>query len=251
MGLSEALVKVIFWPRVRKAKKIGDAAQLIGEGQAEKCLQILATMEKRIPPYLGHLFFLTRGRALDDLRRDEDAEQSYLAAVFSKQGATIAHLHLAILCGRLLRFDESRQWIDRIREDKEADKELLEQASQVEILLDQIQDGTRASEIEQRALAFAQKREIQDMAPARAVEGLDAWADEDSDSVSEQRDELACWLGQVPLGGNWVLSLNLEDSYIKKNGQNINPFDMVAALLSGEEKLAALVQAHLSDAEPQ
>lgn len=154
MSFSEKLVKVIFWPRVQKARKIGRAAELIGEGRAEETLAILSKMERRIPPYVGHLFFLTRGRALDELLRFEEAEQAYIAAVFAKEGATIAHIHLAILCGRQRRFQDARDWLRRIRDDEEADEDLLEQADTLEEMIDEVTDGRRLEDIANRARIY-------------------------------------------------------------------------------------------------
>ncbi|NQV43250.1 MAG: hypothetical protein HQ506_12940, partial [Candidatus Marinimicrobia bacterium] len=175
MGFGEVLVKVVFYARFRKAKKIGEAAELIGQGRAKETLELLERIEKRIPPYLGHLFFLTRARALDELGRIEEAEQNFTAAVFAREGATLAHLHLAVLCGKQRRFDDARAWLSRIRDDDQADEALLEQTSEVEAMLDEVEDGRRLADIEERAARFAEAHGLDGLDQTAALEQIDAW----------------------------------------------------------------------------
>jgi tetratricopeptide (TPR) repeat protein len=240
MGLAEALVKIIFWPRVRKAKHIGHAAELIGQGRAEETLEILARMERRIPPYLGYLFFLTKARAFDELGRLEEAEQAYLAAVFAKQGANNAYLHLSVVCGRLGRLDEAREWLRRVREDAEAESELLEQADGLETLIGDLESGRRLEELHDRASRFAQEREVAGLNATEALQHLEQWAGEHPEQAREARDDLACLLGDLAvqaLDGTWVVNLNLEDSYIQTGEARLNPFTWVSGRLSGEGSL--------------
>lgn len=244
MGFTESLVKVLFWSRVRKARKIGAAAELIGQGRAEETLTILAQMERRIPPYLGHLFFLTRGRAHDELGQTEEAEPSYLAAVFAKEGATIAHIHLAILCGRQRRFQEARDWLRRLSEDEEAEATLVEQAEELGRLLDDVESGRRCDELRQRAQQFAQNQGLDDLPPAAALERLDQWVESSPESATIDCDELACYLGEVVVeafDGQWEVSLNLEESLVTGPAEAFAPFEVVRRRLEGQATLAALV----------
>lgn len=75
------------------------------------------------------------------LGRKDEAEQAYLATVFSKEGATVAYVHLAVLCGRQRRFSEARDWPRRIRDDEKADPPLVEQATELDAMLDDIESG--------------------------------------------------------------------------------------------------------------
>jgi len=250
MGFSEKLVKVIFWPRVQKAKKIGRAAELIGEGRAEETLAILSKMERRIPPYVGHLFFLTRGRALDELCRFEEAEQAYVAAVFAKEGATIAYVHLAILCGRQRRLGEARDWLRRIREDKEADEDLLEQADTLEAMIDEVEDGRRLEDIRGRAQTFSRERGLEELELSAALSKLDQWISENPEKAGGDCDELACCLGELLVeakDGQWMVSLNLEDTYIELPEGSVNPFELTRARLDDEGKLEDLVREQLKE----
>ncbi len=254
MSVSEAIVKVIFWPRIRKAKKIGEAAELIGQGRGEETLKLLHKMERRIPPYLGHLFFLTRGRALDELGYTDDAEKSYLAAVFAKEGATIAHIHLAVLCGKERRFQESRDWLRRIREDKEADEKILAQATELEEMLDVVESGARLKEIQERSRAFAARQDLDELSLEDALSRLEKWITDQPEQASTSCDELACLLGERmvgELGGAWTVSLSLEDSCIESDGQcAFRPFEVVRARLADEGSLEELVKKALENDKP-
>jgi tetratricopeptide (TPR) repeat protein len=246
MGFGEAIVKIVFWPRVRKAQKIGEAAELIGQGRAEETLEILASMERRIPPYVGHLFFLTRGRALDELDRFEEAEQAYLAAVFAKEGATVAYIHLAVLCGRQRRFDDAKDWLRRIREDAEADPALLEQAEELETMLGDIESGRREAELEARASSFAEAHGLTGLDLDAALGQLELWIEKHPELVESQCDELACYLGQTAvdqLKGRWSMSLSLEECSVDFDDESkrpFSPFQMVSARLEGQGSLSEL-----------
>lgn len=252
MGFSETLVKVVFWPRIRKAKKIGDAAALIGQGRADETLRILETMERRIPPYLGHLFFLTRGRALDELGQLEEAEKSYIAAVFAKEGATIAHIHLAVLCGRERRFSEARDWLRRLGEDKEAEQSLIAQATELEAMLDDVETGKRQEEIVERARAFEESRGLTGLDVEEAFAKLQRWLEGGGEEALEQCDELACYLGEAirsSHGGEWELSLALESSFIQSETRRFHPFEVVRRCLDEEAPLRDLITAELTAPE--
>lgn len=237
MGFAESFVKIVFWARVRKAKRIGEAAQLIGEGRAQETLEILEKMQRRIPPYVGHLFFLTKARAHDELGQLEEAEQSYLAAAFAKQGASIAYIHLAVLHGRQREFEKARDWLRRIREDDEADEELLEQAAQLEEMIDDVETGRRLESMARRAGAFAELHGFDGLGVDESLSRLDAWVEDDIDRATEERDELACYLGELALSagsGHWVLSLSLEESYVESERGRFDPFERVAERLAGK-----------------
>jgi tetratricopeptide (TPR) repeat protein len=246
MGLGEAIVRVVFWPRVRKARRIGDAAALIGEGRADETLRILATMERRIPPYLGFLFFLTRGRALEALDRRAEAEQAYTAAVFAKQGANVAYVHLAVLCGKERRFAEAGEWLRRVREDAEADEPLVAQVDRLAALLDDVQTGRRRDELAARAAAFATNRALVGETLAAAAAALDRWVDDSPEQAREECDELACFLGErvaAERGGAWLVSLSLEDSVVAAPGGDVfDPFAAVRDRLAGARTLADSVR---------
>lgn len=243
MGLGEAIIKVIFWPRIRKAQKIGEAAELIGQGRAEETLKILETMERRIPPYVGHLFFLTRGRALDELGREDEAEQAYIAAVFAKEGATVAHIHLAVLCGRQRRFTDARDWLRRIREDAKADSSLTNQALELDAMLDDIESGRREQELKDRAGQFSRQHEVDESDLVSALDQLEGWIEGHPDQADTECDELACCLGQLTvdeLDGRWSISLSIEDCLIEFDDEEkspFSPFSLVRARLLGEGSL--------------
>ncbi len=245
MSFSEALVKIIFWPRIRKAKRIGEAAELIGEGRAEETLEILAKMERRIPPYIGFLFFLTRGRAFEALERWDDAEEAYTAAVFAKEGANVAYVHLAVLCGRQRRFDETTDWIHRIRADDQVDDELAAQADQLEELLDDVVSGRRREELRHRAEAFSRQHDLDDLTLAQAMPKLDEWIENHVKTVGDECDELACYLGERVIAerdGRWLVSLNLEDSHVEVGEENFEPFVVVRARLDEEQSLVDFLE---------
>lgn len=245
MGFTESLVRIIFRGRVRMMERIGEAARLIGEGRAEETLEILGSMERRIPPYVGYLFFLTRGCALDALRRYEEAEVAFTAAVFAKQGATEAHLHLAVLAGKTGRLDEARAWIGRLREDGEAPEALLERAAEVEALLAEVEDGTRLASMRARARAFGERRGLGALAPREALGEADRWVEAEPEEARVESDDLACWLGELAaaeLGGAWRVSLSLEESVVEAQDREIRPFDLVAARLQGGASLLQLLE---------
>jgi len=255
MSLGETIVKVIFWPRIRKARKIGAAAELIGEGRADETLRILEGMERRIPPYLGHLFFLTRARALDALGRVEEAEQAYLAAVFAKEGATVAYVHLAVLCGRLQRFDDARDWVRRIREDKEADQTLLDQADELEAMLEDVESGRRLVSLKERAKCFLEQHGLEGQGLEAAFEHLDQWIETHPDQAATDCDELACFIGDLAaaeLHGEWSLSLAIDETTIayERDGQRtLSPFELVRSRLDGEGTLLELYEAALAQGD--
>lgn len=257
MSFGETIVKIIFWSRIRKAKKIGQAAELIGQGRAEETLDILKKMENRIPPYIGHLFFLTRGRAYDELGQYEEAEKAYIGAVFIKEGATIAHIHLAVLCGRLRRFDEARDWLRRIHEDEEADEDLKDQATDLEGMLDDVESGKRLEEIRTRAKEFASISRLSlkgtDPKLEESLQTVDSWIEKNPELAQKHCDDLACFLGDLIAGsatGDWLVSLNLEDSAIETERGIINPFELVGQSLSEEgQKLTGLVSKEESYAQ--
>ena len=245
MNLGEAFVKVVFWPRIRMMRRIGDAAKLIGEGRATETLEILERMERRLPPYVGHLFFLTKGRALDELRRDDEAEKAYIAAVFAREGASTAHLHLAVLCGRLRRFDDSRDWLRRIRDDEGADESLLEQATELEAMLVAVEDGSRLAEMQARASAFSSRRGIEGAEPSAALEAVDEWVEARPEEAASEQDDIALWLGELLClqkpQAQWELSLSMEDCHVVDGEREIRPFAVVLRRLSGQERLATFL----------
>ena len=248
MDWGQAIVRVVFWRRLRMARKIGDAAELIGQGKADETLQILKRMERRIPPYVGHLFFLTRGRAYDELGEPHEAEQSYLAAVFAKEGANLAHLHLAVLCGRQGKYDETQAWIQRIRDDTDAEAALVEQADSLETMVNDLRSGQRLVDIQQRARGFAQAHHLDDLSPQAALEQLDQWVADHPEQAALECDELACYLGEMiarPLQGQWKLNLKLEDSVVESPRGSIHPFELVRCRLHEGQTLNRLLSPQL------
>jgi tetratricopeptide (TPR) repeat protein len=128
----ELVWKVVFFGKLRKAKKIKYAARLIEQGKPEKALDILKKMERKVPKYLGEMYFLTRGLASESLSLYHNAEVAYIAAVMLAPEPSPAYINLANLAKKRERFDEAYKWIKRLRSQSNVPSALLAKANKIE-----------------------------------------------------------------------------------------------------------------------
>lgn len=244
MKLVEYIIKLIFFRRVKKAKKIGEAAKLIEEGKVEEALKLLDKIGKKIPPYLGFLYFLTRGKAYEALKEFTNAEHCYIASALLMEGINLAYLHLAILYGKLCKFKEAKEWLNRVIEyiprDQltEDDLKLKEQAKKLLELIEDIEKGGRLNELQCRAVQFADRHKI-DFSP-NSILKLKEWFNTTPNISGEELEDLALYLGELGrrVGNyNWHISLELDSSFIEKGGKKINPFEFVKECMDKKREL--------------
>jgi tetratricopeptide (TPR) repeat protein len=233
----ELIVRVVYFRRFRAARRIGEAGALLAAGRPEEALELLERIGARLHQSLLAFWSFTRGRVLDRLGRPEEAEAAFRLAVLAEPDKGRADLELAVLCGRRRRFDECREWLDRV--DGKDDAEAKERARPIRGLLERVLSGERERELEDRAREFAGKPLPPDgQAPGLPPDpaALDAFVDAAPDEAREALDDLALLVafGEAARGGRFEISLSLEDSaVVRPDGSRLDPFAAVAARLDG------------------
>ncbi len=228
----EFVIRLFYFRRFRAAKKIGEAGQLLTDGNPQKALALLEKTGASLHQSLLPIYAFTRGKILDALRREDEAQEAFRLVVLADPENARADLELAILCGKGFRFDECRQWLDRLREKDDAEAE--EQANGIRALLAKVTSGERGMEFEKRAFQMAKKNIGENGAPPGFppdLKILDWWISKDPDAARELFDEIALLVGQseVAKGGSWKVSLSIDRSVIVyEHGSEISPFEIVA-----------------------
>jgi tetratricopeptide (TPR) repeat protein len=233
----EILVRIVYFRRFRDARRIGEAGALLAEGRPEDALALLERVGERLHQSLLSFWSFTRGRILDRLGRLDEAEAAFRLAVLAEPDKGRADLELAVICGRRRRFDECRQWLDRLA--GKDDAETRARGAPIRGLLERVLSGERERELEARARELA----VRLLPPSGASPGLppdlaalDAFIDAAPGEARAALDDLALLLafGEAERGARFELSLSLEDSaVVRPDGSRLDPFAAVAARLDG------------------
>lgn len=243
----EAVIRLFYFRRFRAAKKIGEAGQLLTDGDPQKALDLLEKTGKSLHQSLLPIYAFTRGKILDALHREDEAQEAFRLVVLADPENARADLELAILCGKGFRFDECREWLDRL--ERKDDAEVKESAKGIRALLEQVTSGEREKEYEKRALKMAEMNIGEKGAPPGfppKLEILDNWISKDPDAARELFDEIALLVGhsEVVKGGSWKVSLSIDCSVIVyEDGNEISPFEIVADRFESDDlSLAELIE---------
>ncbi|HUT79537.1 MAG TPA: hypothetical protein VM285_17705 [Polyangia bacterium] len=233
----EILVRLVYFRRFRAARRIGEAGALLADGRPEEALDLLERIGARLHQSLLSFWSFTRGRVLDRLDRLEEAEAAFRLAVLAEPDSGRADLELAVLCGRRRRFEECRQWLDRL--DGKDDAEAKERGAPISELLGRVVSGERERELQSRARDLGGKP----LPPSGSPPGfppdlaaLDRFVDAAPDEALAALDDLALLLafGEVAAGARFEISLSLEDSaVVRPDGARLDPFAAVAARIDG------------------
>jgi len=235
--IAEVLVRLVYFRRFRAAKRIGEAGALMAEDRAPEALELLERVGARLHQSLLPFWSFTRGRVLDRLGRPEEAEAAFRLAVLAEPENGRADLELAVLCGRQRRFDECREWLDRL--DGKDDLETRARGAPIRELMERVVTGDRERELEARARDFATRP----LPPAGEAPGLppdlallDRFVEASPAEALEHFDDLALLIacGEVARGARLEISLSLDDStVVRSDGARLDPFAAVAARLEG------------------
>jgi tetratricopeptide (TPR) repeat protein len=241
----EILVRIVYFRRFRAARRIGEAGALLADGRPEDALALLERVGERLHQSLLSFWSFTRGRVLDRLGRPEEAEAAFSLVVLAEPDKGRADLELAVLCGRRRRFDECRQWLDRL--DGKDDAEAKARAAPIRGLLERVLSGERERELEGRARNLAARP----LPPSNAPPGLppdlavlDGFIDAAPEEARESLDDIALLVafGEVAAGARFELSLSLEDSaVVRPDGSRLDPFAAVSARI--DDRAPGLSQA--------
>jgi len=243
----EFLVRLIYFRRFRTAKQIGEAGRLLTDGRPEQALTQLERAGRRLHQTLLPLYAYTRGRILDALGRRREAEEAFRVVVLADPESGKADLELAVLCGKQRRFDECREWLDRLA--AKPDEDSRQRAVGIRELVDAIESGEREAEFAARARDLAERAigpdgERPGLPPD--LELLDRWIAAAPQAAREQLDEIALLIGQslVADGAKWRISLALEESVVERvDGTSLDPFATVAAAFDDGTPLSELITA--------
>lgn len=229
----EIIVRVIFWRRFAKAKKIGAAATLLSEGKPNDALAHLEKHGNGVHQTLVPLFAFTQAKIYDALGRIEDAENSYKAVVLTNPKDARADLELAILTGRQFRFKDCRTWLNRAMQKE--DEDIAKRAKEIRTLLDAIEDGSKRTEYEERAIAISQKTlaNLGSLGIPPDMNIMKQWLCSSAEA-RETVDDCALLLAycEVKQGGAWKIGLSIEDTVVTQTDKTeFRPFEMIAPLL--------------------
>ena len=231
--LIELIVRVIYFRRFRTAKKIGEAATLLSEGNPDAALQHLEKYGGAVHQTLLPLYAFTRGKILEAMGNPDDAEASYKTVVLTNPKDARADVALALLTGKQHRLADCRKWLERAVE-KGLD-ETTAQAKELLAHLDAVEDGSKSAEYETRAREMANRPLVDSQAagfpPDMAL--LARWIvmPEARESIDDVALLLA--LAEVQDGGQWQIGLSIEDvAVLKPDDSLFRPFDVVAGWLS-------------------
>ena len=185
------------------------------------------------------LFAFTRGKVLVALQRFQEAEESFRFVVLADPENANADLELAVLCGKTFRFEESREWLDRLNEKE--DEDVKKRAEEVRELLKKTVSGEREEEFVKRAEEMSKQTlgaADKEFGLPADLELLDDWIKNDPQNARINFDEIALLVGQseVQKGARWKLSLAIESSIVEyPNGKAMNPFDIVAKRFESDD----------------
>ena len=130
----EFLIRLIHFKRFRQAEKIGEAAELVGEGRFDEALAQLAGLAPKLHPSLQSIHALTRGRILDASGNTDEAEKAFIEAAVADPSNAKAHLDLAVIAGRRFNFDGARERLSSLARD--GDEETRVKAEEILSLLE-------------------------------------------------------------------------------------------------------------------
>lgn len=232
--LIEIIVKIIFFARFSKAKKIGNAAALLAAGKPDEALVYLEKHGNRLHQSLLPLYIFTRGKIFDALKNFEEAENCFKTCVLTNPKDARADLELAILTGRQFRFDDCRTWLQRAQEKE--DVSIQQHAAQIETLLNAIEDGSKKIEFEQRAQALSKKEILngKSLGIPPDMKLLERWMRETPDARNFIDDAalLVAYGEVISNDGQWKIGLSIEDTIVILPGnKELNPFDGIVPFL--------------------
>jgi hypothetical protein len=230
--LIELVVRIFFFRRFRTAKKIGEAATFLSNGNPEAALTHLEKYGGAVHQTLLPLYAFTLGNVQEALGKESDAEASYKTVVLTNPKDARADFALALLTGRQHRLADCRTWLLRAVEKETADA--TARAKELLAHLDAIEDGSKAAEYEARARALAARPLHNDRHPGLPADTdlLSEWVrlEEAKDTI----DDVALLLayGEVQKGGQWKIGLSIEDvAVVRADDSLFRPFDLVARWL--------------------
>ncbi|MBN2339873.1 MAG: hypothetical protein JXX29_12145 [Deltaproteobacteria bacterium] len=234
--LIEIIVRVLYWRRFAKAKKIGEAAAMLTDGKPQEALAHLERHGTSVHQTLIPLFALTQAKIYQALGRLEEAENSFKAVVLTNPRDSRADLELAVLTGRQFRFDDCRTWLNRAIEKK--NPEIKAQAKGFLQHLDAIEDGSKQREYETRAKKMADQPlpdgQTLGLPPNRSL--MNQWLGTTADAM-KAIDDLALLLAyaEVVQGGQWKIGLAIEDvTVIRPDGETFLPYEVLAPMLPSQ-----------------
>lgn len=231
--LIEIIVRILFWRRFAKAKKIGAAATLLSEGNPHEALIHLEKHGNGVHQTLIPLFAFTQAKIYAALNRLEDAENSYKAVILTNPKDARADLELAILTGRQFRFEDCRTWL--IRAIEKDDDGIKKRAEEILTLLDAIENGAKQKEYEQRAIAMSEKALLNfgSVGIPPNMDVMKQWLSSSPEALETVDDcALLVAYGEVEQGGTWKIGLSIEDTLVIKPDQTeFSPFEIIAPFL--------------------
>lgn len=239
------VLRIIYFKRFRQADRIGQAAKVFKEGKPLMALERLEEERGRLHPSIYPLFFTVRARVLDALRRLDEAAASYKTVLESDPNNRRADFELAVVEGRLFKFDAARARLDALLEKEDVDDGLQKDARDIRDLLERIADGRRRQEFRGRAEALSQRRVLEDEPlglPANLAL-LDRWIASDREAALQAADDMALLVGEglARDDAEWKIGLSLEESYIvRADGAVLNPFHLLQRRFT--DKTTRLVQ---------
>jgi tetratricopeptide (TPR) repeat protein len=234
----EIIVRILYFRRFYKAKKIGEAGELLANGKPDAALKLLEKHGNSMHESLIPLFAFTQGKVLDALGRIDEAEKAYQAVVLTSPSNSRADFELALIAGRKFDFVECRKWLNRAI-DKE-DEVIKERATEVLNLLDSIENGTRETEFKNRAEKLSKRKvtpENLEIGFPPSLDVIKKWLESDKEDAVNSIDEIALLLGQAEVanGGKWKIALAIDDTVvIKKDSSQYHPFKEAASILGLE-----------------
>ena len=137
--LIEVIVRIVYFPRFRKAKKIGQAGELLAAGKPKEALDHLERHGASVHHSLLSLYAFTRGAILTALERFDEAEAAYHSVLLADPGNPRAPLELGVFYGRLERYPECRQWLGKAAQGD--DEEIRARATRLLTLMAAIEAG--------------------------------------------------------------------------------------------------------------
>jgi tetratricopeptide (TPR) repeat protein len=225
----EFLVRLVYFRRFYKAKKIGQAGALLSEGEPEKALVLLEKTGRSIHESLLPLYAFTRGKIMLALNRTDEAEKAFETVVLTDHSNAKADLELALITGRQNRLKECRRWLERALEKN--DDIIIAEAEKITSLLNDMESGALEESFKTRAYKMARQVILP---PDKKLNIpfdenlLKIWIKTSKEDLIKMFDEVALLIGQteVEKGAKWQVNLAIDSStVIKPDGTSYNPFE--------------------------
>jgi tetratricopeptide (TPR) repeat protein len=228
------LLRLLFWGRIRRLKRIQQAAALLADGRPDEAEQLLELARPKVwVDDLAVYHFVTGKLRMEQGDLDQAEQHLHTALALGLERPSVK-LNLAVLLVRKCQLNQALTLLDEI--ELSDDPAILEQARVMRQVIRDARGGSMLSEIADRSARFRKKHlKKVDSTTAATLPALEKQLQ--TNLSSSDRDDGCLLLGQLIVdacGGTWLVGLEPRDHRVLAGGVLYSPSDMITAWLDGD-----------------